>query len=89
MISIEEWRGRIGSFKNVKNNSQGNETDFDIQLREKCILSINQTLRMLAVIRRLLVIGGIETNPGPQTTLSYGNKDYLIYYDIKEKAILL
>ena len=81
MISIEEWRGRIGSFKNVKNNSQGNETDFDIQLREKCILSINQTLRMLAVIRRLLVIGGIETNPGPQTASSFGNKDYFIYYD--------
>ena len=89
MISIEEWRGRIGSFKNIKNNSQGNETDFDIQLREKCILSINQTLRLLAEIRRLLVIGGIETNPGPQTTLSYGNKNYFIYYDLKEMTILL
>ena len=87
MISIEEWRGRIGSFKNVKNNSQGNEIDFDIQLREKCILSINQTLRLLALIRRSLVIGGIETNPGPQMTLSYGIKDYFIYYDLKEMMI--
>ena len=73
MISIEEWRGRIGSFNNVKTNSNESNVDFDYQLPETIALSINQTLRLLAVIRRLLVVGGVETNPGPQTAVSLGN----------------
>ena len=72
MISIEEWRGRIGSFNNVKTNSNENQMDFDHQLPETISLSLNQTLRLLALIRRLLVIGGVETNPGPQTAVSLG-----------------
>ena len=72
MISIEEWRGSIGSFNNVKTNSNENQMDFNYQLPETISLSLNQTLRLLAIVRRLLVIGGVETNPGPKTAVSLG-----------------
>ena len=67
MISIEAWRGQIGSFNRVKSDSKSIDGMKKTYALEKYPLCMIQTIITAAMITILLIIGGIEINPGPAT----------------------
>lgn len=69
MISIQQWRGRIGSYNRVEAHSfvcQPKDNPFKSSI---LFLSMMQSIVLAAVISILLIIGGIESNPGPPTSI--------------------
>ena len=72
MISIELWRGRIGAF-NIKSCSRpSNAKDSGSLLSTSNSLNLIQTTMLGLVICMLLIMGGVESNPGPPT-VAQGN----------------
>ena len=73
MISIDQWRGRIGSFNGIKAYSKPTGTNDGSLLSASNSLGLIQIVMAGVVISMLLIIGGIEANPGPPT-VAQGNK---------------
>ena len=67
MISLEAWRGRIGVWAGrVKLFSMIRAPKMDLTLRQTLdILWGISTLLVAAVLVVLLIVGGVEINPGP------------------------
>ena len=67
MIPLKAWRGRIGVWAGrVRMSSKVSAAKKNIGLRQSLdILSGISTLLVAAVISGLLLVGGVELNPGP------------------------
>ena len=72
MISIEQWRGRIGSFYRVKVHCAVSHTKATPFTSSALFLSLIQAMMSAAVISILLTIGGVESNPGPPVETQKG-----------------
>ena len=72
MIAIEQWRGQIGSFNRCKNFCQINECKDSPISSTKLYLDVLQTMMSAVVISMLLIIGGVESNPGPPKNIQQG-----------------
>ena len=72
MISIEQWRGRIGSFYRVKVHCIVSHTKATPFTSSALFLSLIQAMMSAAVISILLIIGGVESNPGPPVVTPNG-----------------
>ena len=72
MISVEAWRASIGSF--YSHAARGIAAKVNVP--KSCYLSMLQSLSFttmsLALIATLLLMGGVESNPGPITPGSKG-----------------
>ena len=72
MIEIEQWRGRIGSFNRAKSYCRVSERK-DLPFTSTSIfLGVLQTMMSAMVIGTLLLIGGVESNPGPPNVVQHG-----------------
>ena len=80
MIEIEQWRGRIGSFNRVKSYSKVNERKDLPFTSTNELLGVLQTVMSAMVIGMLLIIGGVEPNPGPQTVIQHGRLSVYLHY---------
>ena len=72
MISIEQWRGRIGSFYREKVHGIVSHTKATPFTSSALFLSLIQAMMSAAVISILLIIGGVESNPGPPVVTPKG-----------------
>ena len=80
MIEIEQWRGRIGSFNRVKSCSKVNERKDLPFTSTNELLGVLQTMISAMVLGTLLIIGGVEINPGPQTVIQQGMLSIFKHY---------
>jgi hypothetical protein len=64
------WRGRIGQFNRSSNRSRGNIASNRNYNTIECTFytAFNTGYPSASIILLLLVIGGIEKNPGPVST---------------------
>ena len=68
MISVEAWRLSIGSFHSIRVKSLSsklNDKDWT------SITNVSCYILSAALITMLLLIGGVESNPGPTSGISY------------------
>ena len=72
MVSIDIWRSRIGSFDKVKSCKDGGDKEHLLWLIAARSFERNQTMLVAGLIGILLIIGGIELNPGPLTAAREG-----------------
>ena len=70
MISVEAWRMSIGSYNRHKITDTSTLTKNSTNCATCLALMMTLTIMASALINTLLVIGGVEANPGPQQ----GNK---------------
>ena len=68
MISTEAWRSSIGSFHRCRLQCNQNRVNTDVSNKSVLIhLALMSMLMSAALINTLLIISGVEKNPGPTT----------------------
>ena len=87
-IDISQYRSRIGTFSGQKSTSNKGNAPLGQNLKTRTIL---ESLIMLAyllvlsnVTQKLLIISGVELNPGPS---SLGKKYLMGIFNFKEKIM--
>lgn len=70
-ITIDQWRGRIGSFAGSLRASQSNNSTktkfFAFSKPVKLLIIFSSFLVYAVITRSLLLKAGVERNPGPST----------------------
>ena len=66
MISIEAWRSAIGSYNKCKTQCNVTKTNNIANSINYVFLVSTVTVMTAALINTLLIIGCIESNPGPK-----------------------
>ena len=68
-IDINQYRSRIGSFTGKKLNFNTSKASFGTKLKTKTafesIIILSYLLVLSTVTQKLLIISGVELNPGP------------------------